>query len=216
MMADEYIAQGIELTVTDIKQYVFCPRVVYFTYCMTLIRPTTTKMELGKQSHTREENLQKRRTLVKYQLIKGERRFNLRLKSERLGLNGMLDMAIFTRREAIPVEFKMSTKGPSLNHKYQLAAYAMLLEDELFIRGKPRVICRGPLKPRRYVRRGFIHYIPTRRVHEIEITPNMKEYVKRIITDIREMVANESMPEATRRKNRCRDCEFARFCADII
>ncbi|MBE0448792.1 MAG: CRISPR-associated protein Cas4 [Actinobacteria bacterium] len=205
----------MELTVTDIKQYFYCPRVIYFTYCMSLIRPTTTKMELGKQSHWREESLQKRRTLVKYQLIKGERRFNLRLRSERLGLSGVLDMAIFTRREAIPVEFKMSTKGPSLNHKYQLAAYAMLLEDELFERGKPRVICQGPLRPRRYVRRGFIHYIPTRRVHEIEVTANARKHIKDALIDMRRMIAAESIPEASRRKNRCRDCEFTRFCADI-
>jgi len=215
MMNNKKSISSIELTVTDIKQYFFCPRVIYFTYCMTLIRPTTTKMEFGKQSHKREEGLQKRRSLVKYQLIKGERRFNLRLRSERLGLVGALDMAIFTRREAIPVEFKMSARGLSLNHKYQLAAYAMLLEDELFARGKPRVICRGPLKPRRYVRRGFIHYIPNRRVYEIEITPNMREHIKRVLGEIRQMIATESMPEANRRKNRCRDCEFARFCADI-
>ncbi|MDI6716033.1 MAG: CRISPR-associated protein Cas4 [Actinomycetota bacterium] len=213
---DKHAALDIDLTVNDIKQYIYCPRVVYFTYCMALVRPTTTKMQFGKQSHKREESLQKRRTLVKYQLIHGERRFNLRLKSERLGLSGMLDMAIFTRREAIPVEFKMSTKGLSLNHKYQLTAYAMLLEDELFARGKPRVICKGPLKPRRYVRRGFVHFIPTRRVYEVEITPNMREYVKRILTDIREMVASETMPEVARQKNRCQDCEFARFCSDIV
>ncbi|MDI6816618.1 MAG: CRISPR-associated protein Cas4 [Actinomycetota bacterium] len=214
-MSDKHALPSIELTVTDVKQYFFCPRVIYFTYCMDLIRPTTTKMKLGKQSHNREENLQKRRTLVKYQLIKGERRFNLRLRSERLGLNGVLDMAIFTRREAIPVEFKMSTKGLSLNHKYQLAAYAMLLEDELFIRGKPRAICKGPVRPRRYVRRGFIHYIPTRRVHEVEITSNMRAHVKGVLNDMRRMIMNETMPDANKRKNRCRDCEFVRFCGDI-
>lgn len=209
------MVQLVELTVTDLKQYVFCPRVVYFTYCMPLVRPTTTKMELGKQSHRREEDLQKRRTLVKYQLIQGERRFNIRLRSERLGLTGILDMAIFTGREAIPVEFKMSTKGLSLNHKYQLAAYAMILEDELFLRSKPRDLARGLSKLRRYVRRGFIHYIPTRKVHEVEVTPNMKDYVKRTIINIRRMISAESMPEATKQKNRCRDCEFARFCSDI-
>lgn len=205
----------VELTVNDIKQYIYCPRVVYFTYCMPLVRPTTAKMDLGKGSHEREEKLQKRRSLVKYQLIKGARRFNLRLYSPRLRLSGLLDMAIFTPREAIPVEFKMSTKGLSLNHKYQLTAYAMLLEDELFARSKPRSICERPLRLRRYVRRGFVHFIPTRRVYEISITPDMREFVKRTLSNIRRMIAEESMPEPSRMKNRCRDCEFVRFCSDV-
>lgn len=214
-MTGKQPVQKIELTVTDVKQYFFCPRVIYFTYCMPLVRPTTTKMKLGKQSHGREEKLQKRRKLTKYQLIDGKRRFNLHLKSDRLGLSGILDMAIFTRQEAIPVEFKMSTKGLSLNHKYQLAAYAMLLEDELFVRAKPRVICQGPLRPRRYVRRGFVHYIPTRRVYEVEITPSMRKHIKSALSDIRQMIADEVMPDATRYKKRCLDCEFVRFCGDI-
>ena len=189
----------IPLTVTDIKQYIYCPRVVYYTYVMPLIRPTTGKMDMGKEDHQKVSQLEKRRSLKSYRLVEGERRFNLRLYSARLGLSGTLDMAIFTKGEIIPVEMKFSTKRPSLNHKYQLTAYAMLIEDTY----------------NRAVRRGFIHLIPVKKSFEIEITPNMRRLVKKMLENIRSMILAEAMPMPTRYRKRCVDCEYLKFCSDI-
>ncbi|MDI6689141.1 MAG: CRISPR-associated protein Cas4 [Actinomycetota bacterium] len=181
--------QSVSLTVTDIKQYIYCPRVVYFTYVIPLIRPTTGKMDYGKGEHERVSELEKRRKLSIYGLENGEREFHLRLNSERLGLSGLLDMAISTDCEIIPVEFKFSTKPPSLNHKYQLTAYTMLLEDRDYLQraanGKRRT---------RLVRRGFVHLIPLKRSYEIQITQSMRDFVKKLLMEIRSMIENETMP----------------------
>ena len=49
---DESMETGtMTFTVTDLKQYEYCPRIVYYTYCLPLIRPTTFKMEAGVQAH---------------------------------------------------------------------------------------------------------------------------------------------------------------------
>ncbi|MBI2863656.1 MAG: CRISPR-associated protein Cas4 [Chloroflexi bacterium] len=190
------------LTVTDLKQFGYCQRILYFTYCMPVKRPTTYKMEEGKLAHQRVEDLEARRSLKSYRLDEEggprERQFNVRLYSERLGLSGLLDMVITSREEVIPVDFKNSPGLPGLNHKYQLTAYALLVEDKW---DKP-------------VRRGFIHAIPTKRSHEITITPSMRGFVRDAMVAIRQMVAAETMPAATRHKGRCVDCEFLRFCND--
>src|SRR5690606_2667646 len=35
----------IDLNVTDIKQYIYCPRIIYFTYCKPVQKKNTFKME---------------------------------------------------------------------------------------------------------------------------------------------------------------------------
>jgi len=188
--------ERIPLVVTDIKNYLYCPRVVYFGYFYPGPRPVTYKMEEGKRSHQRTEALEERRTLRAYGLRDGEREFGVRMHSERLALSGLLDMAIVREQEAIPVEFKHSTAGLRLNHKYQLTAYALLAEERY---GRP-------------VRRGFVYFIPLKRAVEVAITPHMRRYVTRMLREIRQMLATERMPRGTGQRGRCVECEFRRMC----
>jgi CRISPR/Cas system-associated exonuclease Cas4 (RecB family) len=78
--------------VTDLKQFAYCPRVVYYSYCLPLIRPTTYKMQAGQEAHLEEEGREQRRSLRAYGLEEGERTFNLWLQSSELGLRGRMDM----------------------------------------------------------------------------------------------------------------------------
>lgn len=117
------------LTVSDVKQYPYCPRIVYYSYLLPLrARPTTYKMEEGQRVHARTVELEERRSLRAYGLKDGVRHFDVKLESEKLGLRGNLDMVVETPSEVIPVDFKNSS-GIGLNHKYQLAAYALLVEE---------------------------------------------------------------------------------------
>ena len=38
-------------TVTDLRQYAYCPRIPYFTYVVPLARPVTPKMREGQEVH---------------------------------------------------------------------------------------------------------------------------------------------------------------------
>jgi CRISPR-associated exonuclease Cas4 len=188
-----------DIRVTDVKQFIYCPRILFYTYSMPLKRITTHKMGFGKEEHQRVSELEERRKLKIYGLDEGEREFHCHLFSPRLGLRGLLDMVIRTKDEIIPVEFKNSEKGPSLNHKYQLTAYALLLEDTY----------------KCIIRRGFIHLIPLKKSLEIEVSPNMRKFTKEILYKIREMVIWQTLPKPTPYRERCVDCEFRKFCGDI-
>jgi CRISPR-associated exonuclease Cas4 len=189
----------IDLTVTDIKQFVYCPRVVYLANVLGVEKRVTRKMEYGKEMHIELDRLEKRRKLKRYGLDKGERRFHTFLYSVRLGLSGKLDLHIETDGEYFPVEFKNSPRGAFLNHKYQLTAYAMLLEDNYS----------------RPIRTGFVYSIPLNQLFPIEITPNMREFVKDTMRKIRLMTFEQVLPKPTPHKKRCVDCEFINYCADI-
>ncbi|MGH2538793.1 MAG: CRISPR-associated protein Cas4, partial [Candidatus Promineifilaceae bacterium] len=98
------------IRVTDLKQYVYCPRVLYYQTVLPAVRPTTYKMEEGLALHAETEGRERRRSLSAYGLAAGERHFNLPLFSAELALSGELDMLIETAEELIPVDYKAAAR----------------------------------------------------------------------------------------------------------
>lgn len=195
-------ASELTFTVTDLKQYEYCPRIVYYTYCLPLVRPATFKMEAGTQAHQNAAGLERRRSLKAYRLSEGEREFDVWLESARLGLRGRVDMVITCAAppgEVIPVEYKDSPGRSGPGWILQLAAYGVMLEEKCGL----------------VARRGFIYYIPQRRAREFELTVELKARVAQVAGAMREMVEFERMPPAVNRRAKCRACEFRLFCNDV-
>ncbi len=195
--------ERLVFTVTDLKQYAYCPRVVFYTYCLPLIRPRTFKMEAGAAAHERAKNPAKRRTLAAYGLKSGKRHFDMPVESEELGLRGKVDLVIEVdegRHEWIPVEYKQTRRRTGPHIKQQVAAYGMMLE-EMYGEG---------------VRRGFVYSLVTRKAEEVRITARLREAVRGTVEAMREMVMREAMPEPPRWRSQCVNCEFRRFCNDVL
>lgn len=190
----------ISFRVSDLKQYIYCPRILYYYYVLPVPRKVTRKMEYGKMEHIEIQRLEKRRSLKAYGILEGERCFQVFLESFRLGLHGVLDMLITTQEGSLyPVDFKHSLSRKGLHQKYQLAAYGMLLEENY-------------LKPVRY---GFIYLIPSKTIVPVEITHSMREYVKKTLNAIKTIAYREIMPRYVRSKGRCSDCEYRNYCGDL-
>lgn len=196
----------LELEVTDLKQYAYCPRIVYYRYCLPAIRPVTYKMAAGIAAHHDEAEREERRSLRAYGIQEGERYFDVRLGSEALGLRGRLDMVVAVPRrdaaevELIPVEYKLSERTPGRHFRIQLATYGLLLEAAW----------------ERPVRRGFLYLIPLRRAVEVRLTAALRRQALDEVARIRAMVEHEAMPEAPASRRPCVSCEFRRFCNDVL
>ncbi|MBI3014726.1 MAG: CRISPR-associated protein Cas4 [Candidatus Tectomicrobia bacterium] len=190
----------IPLRVNDLKQYVYCPRVVFYQYVMPVEKKATYKMEHGKIAEARIDELEKRRKLQRYHLDQGRRRFHVWVQSERLGLSGKLDMLIETDEALYPVDFKFTEGPPHRNHAHQICGYGLILED---MHGRP-------------VERGFIYLIPQNKVAEIPITGALRQETLDMIEAIRAMIQREMFPDPTPYRNRCEDCEYRNYCRDIF
>ena len=192
--------------VEALKQYVFCPRIIFFYHCWPDVRPITYKMEAGLASQDEEEAREARRSLRVYGLKQGECRYNVSLESERLGLHGIVDMVIRTddnplrELELIPVDYKLSERRPGLNLKLQVAAYGALLQETYHL----------PVK------RGFLYAIPLRRAVEIAFTPSLRSQLDQALLAMRDITTKEFMPEPPHQRAKCQPCEFRRFCNDVI
>ena len=188
------------IKVTDIKQFAYCKRIIYFTYCMPLDIKKTYKMTEGKRRHKRNEELEPNRTLQRYGLETGEKKYSVNLSSSRLGLRGEVDLMVITENEYIPIELKYTTHQPGINHKYQLVAYCLLIEEEY----------------QTIVKKGLIHLIPAKETIEIKLNTKLRDKLKEIIADINFIIESEQMPEATNDRGKCRDCEYRNYCADVM
>lgn len=192
------------LRVIDLKQYEYCPRVVYYDYCLGGLRPTTYKMAAGIAAQERVNGLEERRSLRAYGVQTGERHYHVPVVSEKLGCSGQVDMVIETaddqRPRLIPVDFKLSRRDPGRHFKLQLACYAMMLEDDW---GKA-------------VEAGAIYLIPTKQVIQVPITTRLRQEAIRQLLAIRQMVTAQQVPPPTAQRSRCVNCEFRRFCNDVV
>ena len=116
-----------------------------------------------------------------------------------MNLSGKLDLLIVTNDGCYPVDFKDTEGGVRYNHRIQLAAYAMLVEENL----------------QRRVPRAFVYLVPSRQLVSVAVDENEKAQVARTLWEIRRLIQLEELPPPTPARARCTGCEFRNYCGDI-
>jgi CRISPR-associated exonuclease Cas4 len=187
------------IPVTDLKQWAYCQRIVYYHRVMPAVGKTSFKMREAVRAQDLIESLETRRTIGRYGLEGAERHFNVWLSDEAIGLNGKADLILESPAEVAVVDFKLTSGEVGENHRMQLAAYGLLAERMY----------------RKALRLAFLYRIPDSEVIPVEITQEMKDLVVSSLADIRSMAGREAFPEATRVRGRCVECEYANYCGDI-
>ncbi len=185
------------LEVSDLKQYAYCPRVVYYRYRFPDFRPETYKMTRGEAAHDRTRQRLRRRP--PRGLPPGKAYHERLLYAPELRLVGRIDLLIETNDSLVVVDYKNARKARP-NWKDQLAAYALLAETVL-------------QKP---VSEGYIYLIPLRRLEEVPLTGQRKAKIRKMITQIIAEIQQEHQPPPASRRSRCIDCEYRRFCNDLF
>lgn len=187
------------LRVTDLKQWAYCPRIVYYQQRMPGVGKQTYKMSEGKAAQDIVEQLEVRRTLKEYGLENAVRRFGVWLENSELRLAGKLDLLLEMAGEAAVVEFKLTSGEVGRNHLLQIGGYSLLVEAEL---GKT-------------VKSGFVYRIPDGRVFPVSIDASLRHDVREAMNDIRKVVSMGLLPDPTEIRKRCAECEYSNYCADV-
>jgi CRISPR-associated exonuclease Cas4 len=206
-----FFQQGIESSsdvdeefcnVTDIKQFMYCPRVVYFERVMHARPIMGSQQAQSKEEHVHlEEKERKRKTAVwiSNEFESAEKSYRLPLASEKLRLRGVLDLLLILQGELLPVEYKntRSDKGRiRTHHKYQLTGYALLLEEAF---GKT-------------VLRGVANYVPEKLALIVDITPAMKRFTIRIISEVSRISREQFLPPVSVPPSKCHGCGYFWVC----
>ena len=192
------------VSVTDVKHYVYCPRLVYFDRVLHATPVFGSQQEEGKESHEDYVGKELRRKDAIYyspEFVGAEKLLFNPLSSDVLGLQGNVDLIIkTTKSEFVPVEYKNMRSDDGrvcMDHKYQLVAYALLIEETF-----------GAV-----VKRGFVNYIPETLILQFEITPTMKSHVKRVLGHIKRIIQDEELPPIRVAKHKCQGgCGHKQTC----
>lgn len=192
------------LSVLDVKDYVYCPRVVYFRRVLHAKEEMGSQQAEARESHGKlDEKEARRKSVVPYRkdLEGGEKSFSVPLVSRRLELQGILDCLVKLAGDLIPIDYKFTKsnrKQAWAHHKYQLVAYAMLVEDNF-----------GGV-----VKKGFIYYVPEELLVEIPVTQGTREFVKKVLTRIRRIMQSEEPPLVRVNPKRC-SCGLRWICLRV-
>jgi len=187
------------VAVTDLKQWAYCPRVVYYHRVLPGAGQATWKMREGLSAQEMIERLEMRRGLREYGWEDARRRFGIWLTDAGVGVSGKLDVLLERGGEGAVVDFKLTSGEMGENHRMQLSGYAMLVEACCGLR----------------VETAFLYRIPDDRVFGFAVTAAWKARVAEAVAAMGELERMGWCPEATAVRARCAECEYANFCADI-
>lgn len=182
------------MPVNELRQYHFCPRVVYY-HALGVEEPPKEYMVEGKEH---QEELwfkeRRRRTLAGLRRLKvDERIYGLKVASRRLCLVGVVDLVVRVGREWIVVEVKRgkAPRNPLLGHRVQGAAYSMLVEERLGV----------------VTRRFFLLYD---RPVEVAMTEELRDHVLWTVSKILEIYRGKVPP--VRESRKCSSCGYSIYC----
>ena len=188
------------ISINLIRQYLFCPRIVYYNI-LTNIKPIYPKhVKLGNEYHNLQNELLNSRKFKKLNIQYTKILSNKYLENEDLNISGIVDLAFITNNEIIPIEFKNIDKKYSYGHILQLVGYGILLEK----------------KYNKSFKQAFIIYGKNLKFHKIKITTKYKNDFFKIIDKINYIVDTEIFPNSSANEKKCSQCEYLNYCDDRI
>jgi CRISPR-associated exonuclease Cas4 len=186
-----------EVSVSDLVQYYFCPRKVYFLRVAELQVPPRSKMRLGTEEHEREHRRIKERRNV-YGLAANDVRcvsHNVFTEAD-CGLYGQIDTLVtLTNGNVVPVEVKYSDRVTIFRQwKKQMTAYAFLLRS---------------LGHR--VTYGVIYFPRQKTTVNIPVYSDDLDHILKDVAKVKSLLEGEKMPRGVR-EEKCTYCEVRKFC----
>lgn len=123
----------------------------------------------------------------------------LRIHSYKYGLVGRCDVVEFKNtsngKEILPVEFKVGEPKEDISDKVQLCAQVLCLEEMLNVE----------------IAKAAFFYDKIRRRNIIEITTELREQTQEVISKVRELVDNKTVP-VIEYSSKCRNCSLISIC----
>lgn len=188
------------ITPSDIIEYLFCPRFIYFIYSAGIpqFEERRYKVQRGRQIH---EIRQQRNTKYLWKKIGCTgREMSIYLSSPEYHLRGIVDeVLILEDGTRAPMDYKFAEFcGKIFNtHKFQAVCYGILIRENYGCR----------------VNRGYLLYTRSNTFKEIPITQKDENKLMEMIDKILDIINNGYYPERTGSKTRCSDCTYRNICS---
>jgi CRISPR-associated protein Cas4 len=185
------------LRINEIKNYLYCARISYYTLCLMLDRETDLSKG-GIREEQEAKKAMKRRKHALHAVHDGTRQFDVDVVHHDLRYVGKVDEMVTTSDGVYLIDYKDTDRDYGYWQVqmlgYQLAAQAM---------GYTVLGC-------------YVYIIPKKDYKSVTFKPKHQQQLTEILSALREMVETERMPESTSNMGKCLSCQYARLCNDVF
>ncbi|RKY84164.1 CRISPR-associated protein Cas4 [candidate division KSB1 bacterium] len=190
----------LSITPSEIVEYLFCPRFIYFMNCIAVPQSEQRRLKvlIGREIHKKKEYINKDYLRKKIGCI--DKELSVYLSSEKVKLRGIVDEVLHLKDGTLaPLDYKFTVYKDFVyrTHRIQNILYGLLIEENY---GKP-------------VNKGFVVYVRSKNyLKEVEHREKDKYRALNIIEDIFNVIINGFFPKKTKFPARCIDCCYKNIC----
>ncbi|WP_048148283.1 CRISPR-associated protein Cas4 [Methanolacinia paynteri] len=191
---------GAMINISDVLEYEFCPRFIYFMYCLNIRQHEELRFKVlaGREVHERISRTNRNYIRKK---IGAEAKFtDVFLSSPEVHIKGILDEVLYLDDgTAAPLEYKFAQYKERMfkTTKSQLFLQAILIEENYD----------------RVVEKGFVCFTRSNyKLVDIEIREKDKENAREEILNVLEIIGKGYYPKTRKNPNKCADCCYRNIC----
>lgn len=188
------------ITVSDVLEYMFCPRFIFYMYCLTISQyeGRRFKVQTGRDVHEKKRIANP--DYFRKKLGVCGRCQEVYLSSETHHIKAIVDDVLtFDDGTMGPFEYKFSEFKGKVPETYemQLAFQALLIQEVYHSK----------------VTRGYICFVRSQNVvKEVPISEEMIDSLAEIVQSILSIIQEGYYPKKTIITNRCDDCTYRKIC----
>ncbi|MGB7000906.1 MAG: CRISPR-associated protein Cas4 [Halobacteriota archaeon] len=188
------------ITVSDVMEYLFCPRFIYFMHCLGIPQHEEKRYKVLKGRALHEAREKVNRSYIRKKLQCTRKDIAVYLVSRKYHLKGEVDEVLFLDDgTAAPLDYKFAVFKDRVyrTHRYQSALYGLLIADNYGVE----------------VNRGFVCYTRSNHlVKELKLSEKGFERAIALVNEVLEVIQKGFYPAATKYKARCVDCTYRNIC----
>ncbi|HML22993.1 MAG TPA: CRISPR-associated protein Cas4 [Aggregatilinea sp.] len=186
------------LRINELKNYVYCPRISFYTLCMGIDRETGLS-HMGIEAEAEVKARMRRRKHALHVVVEGQRHFDVTVFSPTYQIVGKVDEVVETTEGLYLIDYKDTEKDYGY-WKLQIGAYHLCLSENSTL---PVLAC-------------YIYSIPTQEYHPIRFTRRDEEKLRATLAELHAMMDEERCPPPAPQPGKCRTCQYSRFCNDVF
>ncbi len=180
------------LTATDLMNYLYDPRIIYYIHVLKIPQATTIKEIEGRQKYVEFSRKSRRNKVIK-ELPFLAKIYDVYLTSSKYKISTKVDCVAINKKlhEAYPIQVKYSSKPKFLylSQKFQVIMEALLIEERLGYK----------------VPFGFVKFLKSGDFIRVRITKALKDELLKIFNEIESIIQSERLPKGTRNKRKAID-----------
>lgn len=197
---DPFPPPATYLTVTHVRQHLFCPRFTYFEYVLRIPehQEKRYKVQRGREIHVERQQVNPRYLRKKLGVVRRE--FDVELASLKHRLKGVVDEVVWLADGGMaPLDYKFA-RDPG--HLYEDLRVQSILYGFLLRENYDTPVTRGYLC---YTRSNY-------RIREIPFTEKDFTGALRVLEECLDIIQTGVFPASTATKARCADCCYRNLC----